>query len=113
MRVWSAIVLATFLSGPGLRAECLLLCAKADQPAQSACHDEPADGAAIGTHHDCAAIAPAVVTAVKRASAASTVSLVTAIPSVVLASRPAPLHRLSHDPPRFTPPASLLIPLRI
>jgi hypothetical protein len=116
VRVLAALVLAVFMAGPGLRAECLLLCTKTESAAtRSSCHDEPADTSdpAIDSHHDCAAIAPALLTAIKRASAASTVGLVTAVPSVVVASPPAPLDRLVHDPPRFAPPATLLIPLRI
>ena len=103
-----------FLSGPGLRAECLLLCAKADQPAaRSACHDEPADGTAIGTHHDCAAIAPAVITAVKRAGPESTASLLAGSPQAHVVARAARLDRGLYGPPRSAPLITHSAPLRI
>jgi hypothetical protein len=107
-------VLALFLVGPGLRAECLLLCAKTEQPAaRSTCHDQPADGAAIGAHHDCATIAPAVISAIKRAGSASPASLLTGSqpPLVIVpAARP---DRLLHGPPRSAPLIPQSIPLRL
>jgi hypothetical protein len=108
------VVLAIFVAGPGLRAECLLLCTKADQPAaRSACHDEPADGAAIGTHHDCATIAPAVITVVKRATTDRTASLLASSPQPHIAARPARFDHALHGPPRSAPLTSVLVPLRI
>ena len=114
MRGWSAVVLAIFLSGPGLRAECLLLCTAADQPAaRSACHDEPADGAAIGTHHDCAAVAPAVITVVKRAGAGSTAGLLAGSSQPYTVARAARHDDARHGPPRSAPHITPSIPLRI
>jgi hypothetical protein len=114
VRALSVLVLAIFMAGPGLRAECLLLCAKAGPPAaRSSCHDEPADGAAIGAHHDCAAIAPAVITAIKRAGPESTASLLATSPQPPVVVRAARPDRLLHGPPRSAPLATVPVPLRI
>jgi hypothetical protein len=105
-----------FLAGPGLRAESLLICMKSEQTsARSACHDEPADGAgpAIGGHHDCATIAPVIVTSVKRASAdASSPFLDRSLQGPVVAS--AVLADLQfHGPPQSARHARPFVPLRI
>ena len=114
VRSLSALVLGVFLIGPGLRAECLLLCTKAEQPAaRSACHDRPADGAALGTQHDCVTIAPALITAIKRATTDPTASLLASSPQPHVIARAARSDRRLHDPPRSAPLTTVLIPLRI
>jgi hypothetical protein len=107
-------MLAVFLAGPGLRVECLLLCTKTEESAaRSSCHDQPADSAAVGASHDCATIAPAVVTAIKRTGTQAAVGLVTAGPARHVAPKAPPRDPLLDDPPRFVPHARLPIPLRI
>jgi hypothetical protein len=113
-RAIAGVMLAIFIAGPASRAECLLSCAEANEPATPAtCHDEPADGASIGQAHACAAAAPAVLTAVKRAGTDLLPSLVAVAPIAnVVGRRDAPARR-HHGPPGPAPLASLLIPLRI
>jgi hypothetical protein len=116
----SALVLAIFVAGPGLRAECLLKCAKAAKPvAQSSCHDEPAhadadaDQVAIGGLHGCADAGPAQAAALKPAGTDSASGRVADRIVSGVVTRPAVADRLLHGPPGSAPPAPLLIPLRI
>lgn len=116
MRAWSVLVLAMFLAGPGLRAECLLLCAKTDQAAvRSGCHDDPADtrGPAMDAHHDCATNAPALVTAIKRANPQSPASAAASVTPSSVVTSPVRTDLLSHGPPSAPRRSPVLVPLRI
>ena len=116
MRSLSALVLGIFLIGPGLRAECLLLCTRGDQPAaRSTCHDESADAdqIAIAGLHGCADSGPALITLFKPAATDSAMGRVGGTVVSTVVARSAMTDRILHGPPGSAPPTPLLIPLRI
>lgn len=116
LRAISALVLALFLAGPGIRAQCLWLCAGTDRPstAISTCHEEPGAGATIAQLHSCATTSPALAMAFKPAGADTTVSLAAPPPASTVLDRYSMPDGTLHGPPGsppYCPP--LLIPLRI
>lgn len=116
MRAWSVLVLAMFLAGPGLRAECLLLCAETEQAAvRSGCHDDPADatGPAMDADHDCATNAPALMTSIKRANPHSPAGAAAGVTQSSVVTSPVRASLLSHGPPSAPRHSPVLVPLRI